>query len=125
LTDQGQGDRDGSEGGGGKDRDRAQQAEEQRAQESRTLALLEANHAFPGDYPLMVIATNSEPVSAAIIGAIEEELATPLPPEARDSRLSSGSKYISHRLSVRCQAAADVVRLYARLRRVEGVVTVL
>jgi putative lipoic acid-binding regulatory protein len=93
--------------------------------EKRTIELLEANHAFPGDFPLTVIALNSDAVTAALLLSIEQDLAEPLPAEARESRLSSGGKYASHRLRVPCAVAADVIRLYARVRLVEGVVTVL
>jgi len=93
--------------------------------ERRTLELLEANHVFPGDYALTVIAFNRDEVTEVIVGAIEEELGAPLPVEARRENPSRGGKYVSHRVSVRCREAAEVVRLYARLRRVDGVVTVL
>ena len=94
-------------------------------EEKRSLELLEANHAFPGEYPLSVIALNKAEVTAAIRRSIEEGTGTPLPEGAGESRLSSGGKYISHRISVHCREAADVLRLYARLRGVDGVVTVL
>jgi putative lipoic acid-binding regulatory protein len=105
--------------------------------QQRTLALLEANHAFPGDYPLTVIARNDEAVTAAVLLAIQEVLrealgeglgeglGASLPETAREQRLSAGGKYVSHRLSVPCAAAIDVVRLYERVRRVDGVMTVL
>jgi putative lipoic acid-binding regulatory protein len=93
--------------------------------EKRTIELLEANHSFPGDYPLVVIAHNADQITAAICASVAEELGAPVDDQARESRPSSGGKYLSHRLSVRCQEAADVVRLYARLRRVDGVVTVM
>jgi putative lipoic acid-binding regulatory protein len=44
---------------------------------------------------------------------------------ARETRSSSGGKYLSHRIRVPCTTAADVIRLYARIKRVQGVVTVL
>lgn len=93
--------------------------------EKRTLELLEANHSFPGDYPLVVIAQNADDVTAAVYRAVAEETGAAPGDEARESRSSSGGKYLSHRIAVRCQGAADVVRLYARLRRVDGVVTVM
>jgi len=93
--------------------------------EKRSLELLEANHAFPGDFPLIVIALNSDEVTAAVINAAQEGLPAPLPPDAHETRLSSGGKYISHRLRVPCAASADVIRLYARVRAVSGVVSVL
>ena len=93
--------------------------------ENRSLALLEANHAFPGDFHLTVIALNSEDVTTALVQSIEEVLPGPLPDGARETRSSSGGKYLSHRVRVPCAAAADVIRLYARVRQVSGVVTVL
>ncbi len=93
--------------------------------EKRSLELLEANHEFPGDFPLTVIALNSETVTAALIQSVEEGLTAPLGEAARETRSSSGGKYLSHRLRVPCASAADVIRLYARVRGVEGVVTVL
>jgi len=93
--------------------------------EKRLLDLLEANHVFPGDYPLTVIALNSEAVTVALIESVQEGLAEPLAEAARETRSSSGGKYLSHRMRVPCASAADVIRLYARIRGVEGVVTVL
>lgn len=93
--------------------------------EKRSLDLLEANHSFPGDFPLTVIALNSEEVTAALVRSIEEGLPGPLAEDARETRSSSGGKYLSHRLRVPCAAATDVIRLYARVRQVSGVVTVL
>jgi putative lipoic acid-binding regulatory protein len=95
------------------------------ADQKRTLELLEANHVFPGDYPLSVIALNTPETTAAIDRAVEEVLGAPLSAGARESRLSSGGKYMSHRLAVPCRAAADVLRLYQQIRGVDGVVTVL
>jgi putative lipoic acid-binding regulatory protein len=91
----------------------------------RSIDLLEANHVFPGDYSFSVIAHNADAVTAAVIAAIEAELGASLPGEAREARPSSQGKYVSHRLRVHCQSAAQVLALYARVRAVEGVVTVL
>jgi putative lipoic acid-binding regulatory protein len=93
--------------------------------EKRILDLLEANHIFPGDYPITVIALNSDDVTAALVESVQEGLQAPLGEQARETRSSSGGKYLSHRLRVPCASAADVIRLYERIRRVQGVVTVL
>jgi putative lipoic acid-binding regulatory protein len=91
----------------------------------RAIDLLEANHVFPGEYAFSVIALNEDAITAAVVGAIEAELGAPLEGEAREARPSSQGKYVSHRLRVRCQSAAQVLALYARLRGLQGVVTVL
>lgn len=93
--------------------------------EKRAIDLLEANHTFPGDFSITVIALNSETVTAALLESVQEGFAAPLEDTAREIRSSSGGKYLSHRLRVPCASAADVIRLYARIRRVEGVVTML
>jgi putative lipoic acid-binding regulatory protein len=93
--------------------------------EKRSLDLLEANHTFPGDFHVTVIALNSDEVTAALVESVQEGLAEPLGDAARETRSSSGGKYLSHRMRVPCATAADVLRLYARIRGVQGVVTVL
>jgi len=93
--------------------------------EKRSLDLLEANHTFPCEYHLTVIALNSEEITAALLESVQEGLAEPLAETARETRASSGGKYLSHRVRVPCATAADVIRLYARIKRVQGVVTVL
>ena len=94
--------------------------------EQRALDLIRANHTFPGDYPLAVIALNTPEAEAAILRAVEEVLGGPLPAGvAPEARRSAGGKYVSHRLNVSCRDATDVLRLYARLRAVDGVVSVL
>ena len=85
----------------------------------RAIELLEANHTFPGDYRFQVIALGTEAVSAAVLAAAG------VGPEADDTRASSAGKYLSHRVTVHVASAVEVLDLYARLRAVEGVVTVL
>jgi putative lipoic acid-binding regulatory protein len=93
---------------------------------SRALALLEANHEFPTAYSLSVIALNAEDVTLRIATVAFEDVA----PEARDEgaherRPSSGGKYVSHRLTVQVASAAHVLTLYAKLRAIDGVKTIL
>ncbi|HEY4186348.1 MAG TPA: DUF493 domain-containing protein [Polyangia bacterium] len=87
----------------------------------RTLALLEATHAFPCDYTLTVIAFNGEPITEAVKAAVAGE--------ARDVEHqiieSKAGKYLSHRFAVKATGAAHVLAIYARVRTVDGVVTIL
>jgi putative lipoic acid-binding regulatory protein len=90
---------------------------------ARAIALLEANHAFPTDYALSVIARNADDVSALVVAAAFED-------SARDAGVhetlpSSGGKYLSHRLTIRCEDAEHVLRVYSRLRAIDGVLTIL
>jgi putative lipoic acid-binding regulatory protein len=91
----------------------------------RALALLEATHQFPVDYSVSIITLNVEVELTELRAAVEEGLDQPLGDEAYQTVNSGGGKYTSHRFIVRCQAAADVLALYARIRKVKGVVTVL
>jgi putative lipoic acid-binding regulatory protein len=90
---------------------------------SRAIALLEANHAFPTDYALSVIARNAEDVAAMVVAAAFEDADRPA--GAHQTLPSSGGKYISHRLTIHCEDAEHVLRVYARLRAIEGVLTIL
>jgi putative lipoic acid-binding regulatory protein len=91
----------------------------------RLKALLEATHAFPCPFFLSVITVNADDVRAALRAAIEDGLAAALPDDAWSIRTSGGGRYASHRVTVECRSADDVLALYARVRLVEGVVTVL
>jgi putative lipoic acid-binding regulatory protein len=93
-------------------------------QRARAIALLEANHEFPTDYSLSVIAFSGDEVTARIVEAVFEGHAA-APPGTHEKRPSSGGKYLSHRLTIRCEDAHHVLRIYARLRTIEGVVTIL
>ena len=91
----------------------------------RAIELLEAEHDFPGDFSVAVIARNEEDVSAAVLAAAAEGLGAPLGDEAHERHPSAHGKYVSHRLKVPCASAEAVLGLYARLRAVDGVITIL
>jgi putative lipoic acid-binding regulatory protein len=91
----------------------------------RAIDLLEANHVFPGEFSLSVIARSDEAITSAILAGARHGLPDPLRPEAHQIKPSAGGRYLSHRLLVPCQSAADVLDLFARMRAIDGVVTVL
>jgi putative lipoic acid-binding regulatory protein len=96
------------------------------AARERAIALLEANHAFPTDYSISVIARNADEVATLVLAAVtDDEVDDERPAVAHEMRPSSGGKYVSHRLTVRCADAEHVLRLYARLRTIDGVMTIL
>ena len=90
---------------------------------ARALALLEATHRFPCDYALTVIAHNRDVVTEAVKKAVlegQEDTGE----VGHEMRASQGGRYVSHRLSVPVRDAAEVLVLYARVRAIDGVVTV-
>ena len=91
----------------------------------RSIELLEANHAFPEKFALTVIARNDESVAAAVLAAAAEGLDAPLGEGAHERHPSAHGKYVSHRLKVPCASAEAVLVLFARLRAVDGVITIL
>lgn len=91
----------------------------------RAIDLLEANHVFPGEFSLSVIARSGDEITVAILNGAAHGLGEPLRPEAHQIKPSAGGRYLSHRLLVPCRSAADVLELFARMRAIDGVVTVL
>ena len=91
----------------------------------RAIELLEANHSFPGDFSLSVIARSDDAVEAAVLAAAAAGLGRPLAADAHERHPSAHGKYVSHRLKVPCASAEEVLVLFARLRAVDGVVTIL
>ena len=90
----------------------------------RGIELLEANHAFPCSFSLSVIARKDDAVEAAVLAAAAVGLDAPLGEGAHERRPSAHGKYVSHRLEVPCANAEAVLALYARLRAVDGVITI-
>lgn len=91
----------------------------------RSIELLEAHHAFPEDFSVTVIARNDEAVGEAVLAAAAAGLPAPLGEGAYERLPSAHGKYVSHRLKVPCATAEAVLVLFARLRAVEGVITIL
>jgi putative lipoic acid-binding regulatory protein len=109
---------------------------------ARALSLLEATHQFPCDYAVTVIAFNRQEVTEAVLATCSppdrpmdapgdgdpsgrQEAGAPASPPTYEARASREGKYLSHRLAVRVADATQVLELYARLRSLEGVVTIL
>jgi putative lipoic acid-binding regulatory protein len=91
----------------------------------RAIALLEATHKFPVEYDVSVIAITEETVVAEVRAAVEFGLAEPLPEDAYETVLSGAGRYASHRFRVPVASAEEVLALYERLRKIEGVKSIL
>jgi putative lipoic acid-binding regulatory protein len=89
----------------------------------RAIDLLEANHAFPCQFFVSVIARNDDAIEGAVLIAARGDAIHAS--VSHERKPSSGGKYMSHRLEVPCATADEVLSLYARLRAVDGVITVL
>ncbi|HEY0714765.1 MAG TPA: DUF493 domain-containing protein [Polyangia bacterium] len=93
---------------------------------ARAVALLEATHQFPVVYEVSVITFTSPEVFHAVrVAAGFSEAALDGSDDSHQMVPSRGGKYTSHRLKVACSTAEHVLELYARLRAVTGVVTLL
>jgi uncharacterized protein len=94
---------------------------------ARARALLEATHAFPCEYFLMVIARSDESITERLVAAVNQATTRALDATSSDVilRPSAGGKYVSHRFSVQVEHAGEVLRLYEIVKGVEGVVTVM
>jgi putative lipoic acid-binding regulatory protein len=90
----------------------------------RLRALLEATLTLPGPFFFSVITLNSGAAREALHAAVERGGA-PVPADAWSERTSSGGRYRSHRVTIECRSADEILDLYARIRRVDGVVAVL
>ena len=91
------------------------------AERKRDIELIEACYAFPGNFPLSVIARNDEAVVADILATAGAAGTI----AAHERQPSKGGKYISHRLEVRVENASEAHALRAALRGLDGVMTVL
>lgn len=90
----------------------------------RMIALLEANHHFPGPYHLSLVTLNEVAVSITVRALVEEGRG-PVPDADWQTRLSSGGKYASHRVRVTCDSAHEVVGIYERLWGTTGLVSLM
>jgi putative lipoic acid-binding regulatory protein len=99
------------------------QTETEEDRRRRAIELLEANHAFPCEFSVSVISRNDPAVTAAVLAAAR--LGPDVPDGAHEQKPSQGAKYVSHRLKIPCPTADEVLQLFARLRAVDGVITVL
>jgi putative lipoic acid-binding regulatory protein len=89
------------------------------------IALLEKAHQFPVEYSISVIAVHVETVVAEVIAAVEHGLEGGLSEDAHEVVMSSAGRYSSHRFRVLCRTPEEVLALKERLRRIEGVKSIL
>ena len=88
------------------------------------VALIKANHHFPGPYHLSLVTLNEQAV-VITVRALVEEGARPISDAHWELRQSSGGKYVSHRVKVHADTADEVVAIYERLWETTGLVSVM
>ena len=91
-------------------------------EEQRLLDLLDAQHDFPGPYGFKVICRNQPGAPEGIVAALTAETSLQLQSDGENLRASRGGKYVSFKVVVQAQTAADVLAVYARLRAYDSVI---
>lgn len=95
------------------------------ADRERIAGLIEANHTFPGLFYFSVVALNRDDVRDAVRAAFAFHFDLPIADQDFTGTASANGRYMSHRVTVLCQSAEQVVAMYERLSTINGVVAVL
>ncbi len=87
-------------------------------------ALLESTHTFPGPYVFKVIG-NSEDGFLGRVVALAREASGATTDPGFSVRQSSGGKHVAITLTCETKTADDVLKVYAALSKVEGLVLLM
>ncbi|MBW2056738.1 MAG: DUF493 domain-containing protein [Deltaproteobacteria bacterium] len=95
-------------------------------EEQEAVDLLNQCHSFPGLYVFKVIGENTSLFYEGVLEEIRRELGQEVE-EGRclSVRESSGRRYLSMTLRLEMESAEQVLRLYGRFSKLEGLKTVL
>ena len=85
------------------------------------IALLEANHIFPGPYIFKVIGKVENGFVARVVAAVRDELGESVDPPFR-VRSTAGGRHVSVTLEPIVQTAQEVLKVYRRIRGTAGLV---
>lgn len=86
-----------------------------------SIELLEDTHAFPCPYMFKVIGRVEDGFVARVVAAVREELADPADPPFT-FRQSVGGRHVSVTLEPVIQSGQQVLDVYRRIRRLQGLV---
>lgn len=92
-------------------------------QHRQALELLERFHQFPTLYTFKVIGFNHHDLAGRVRAAACRVLDGESPPDPLPARPSRGGRYLAVSLEAEVADAETVLRVYAALREVEGVVS--
>jgi len=85
------------------------------------IALLEANHTFPGPYVFKAIGLVENGFVARVVAAVRDELGASVDPPFR-VRETAGGRHVSVTLEPVVDTAQQVLLVYRRIRRTAGLV---
>jgi uncharacterized protein len=89
-----------------------------------SVELLESTHTFPGPYMFKAIGKGENGFVARVVAAVRDELACPDDPPYK-FREAVGGRHISVTLTPTVQTGKQVLAVYARLRKVAGLVLMM
>jgi putative lipoic acid-binding regulatory protein len=89
-----------------------------------TLELLEQTHPFPGPYIFKIIGKPEQGFVARVVALVREEMSAEADPPFR-VRESVGGRHLSVTMEPIVQSAQQVLAIYRRLVKVEGLVMLL
>ncbi len=88
---------------------------------SDAITLLNQTHSFPGLYMFKLVGENTSLFYNAVLSAVSKELGELMAKEASlSTRKSSRGKYLSITLRLEMESAEQVLSLYERFLKVEG-----
>jgi putative lipoic acid-binding regulatory protein len=88
-----------------------------------TIALLEANHEFPGAYPFRVVVRRD--AAAAVVSAMVAAAGEGASVLSLDERNSKNGTYKALHMSMQVQSPEQVLDVYDVLKRLDAVMTAL
>ncbi len=89
----------------------------------RLLALLEAQHDFPGEFTFKVIHHNEPGLAMTMVEAVCSATGIVRPPDEPRGRVSGGGRFASTTLELEVRTAQDVLDIYALLKEIEHVIS--
>jgi len=91
--------------------------------QERLLALLEATHNYPGVHRLQIIVRQDEALIASVLAALARQAGLEHLDDRHERIPSRKGSYVSLRVRVPVQDAAEVLALYEVLGRMEGLLS--
>jgi putative lipoic acid-binding regulatory protein len=92
--------------------------------EQPAIALLEANHTFPGPYIFKAIGLVENGFVARVVAAVRDELGRTVDPPFR-VRETAGGRHVSVTLEPIVETAQQVLMVYKRIRHTAGLKVLL